>query len=244
MAAGGLCLATVLAFVWTDGSPERDAAKQVATSLPRVPANPSVRSDDPARALAHAFTLGERNERESRIRKLLSAWAIQDAEAALSWVSSLEDPSARRSARSTVCMAVAEEDPRRAVTLALDHGADQGDGAGLLECLTMRWCERECETVIDWAREQPPGEWRDRLLSSASFVLSKSDPAAAAQLVSGLVPGSVQDEAAMAVLHQWALKDSSAALQWAEGFAEPALRDRALEEISNLRNLAASLPAE
>ena len=241
MAAGGLCTAFVLAFVWMDGSPERDAAKQAAAALPRMPATPSVRSDDPARALAHAFTLGERSERESRVRDLLSAWAIRDAEAALSWVSSLENPSARRSARSTVCFALAEKDPRQAVTLALAHGTDEDDDRGLLECLTMQWCERECGTVVDWAREQPPGEWRERLLSSASFVLSKSDPAAAAQLVSGLTPGSVQNEAAMAVLHQWALKDSAAALQWAEAFPESPLRDRALAEISNLRNWAASL---
>ncbi len=78
-------------------------------------------------------------------------------------------------------------------------------------------------------------------MSRASFVLSKSDPAAAAQLVSGLEPGNVQDEAAMAVLHQWALKDSASALQWAEAFPESPLRDRALAEISNLRNLASSL---
>jgi hypothetical protein len=78
-------------------------------------------------------------------------------------------------------------------------------------------------------------------LSRASFVLSKSDPTAAAHVVSGLEPGNVQDEAAMAALHQWALKDTSAALRWAEEFPEGTLRERALDEISNLRNLATSL---
>jgi hypothetical protein len=140
-------------------------------------------------------------------------------------------------------MALAEKDPRGAVVLALAHGADEDDDGGLLECLTMQWCEKETEDAVDWAYEQPPGEWRERLLSRASFVLSKSDPAAAAQLVSGLEPGTVQDEAAMAVVHQWALQDSSAALRWAEAFPESTLRDRALAEISNLRNLASSLHA-
>jgi hypothetical protein len=124
--------------------------------------------------------------------------------------------------------------------LALAHGADEDDAGALLECLTMQWCEKECETVLDWAGGQPPGEWRDRLTARASFVLSKSEPAAAANLVSGLEPGPVQDEAAMAVLHQWALQDSDAALRWAEGIAEPILRERALAEISNLRNPTAS----
>jgi hypothetical protein len=232
--AAGLGVAAIL----TVGSRDRDTGKRVALS--RVEPTPGkrpghrARATDPARALAAALTLGDRSERESRVRDLLSAWAIQDAEEALRWVSSLEDPAARRSARSTVCSALAEKDPRQAVTLALAHGADEDDGGGLLECLTMRWCEREREAVLDWAREQPPGEWRERLLGRVSFVLSKSDP------VSGLEPGTVQDEAAMAVLHQWALQDSAAALQWAEGFAETSLRDRAIEEITNIRNWAAS----
>ncbi len=163
-------------------------------------------------------------------------WAIRDAKAALNWVSSLEDPAARLSARSTVCLALAEKDPCQAIVLALAHGADEDDHGGLLEYLTMQWCGKEPEAALDWACEQPPGEWRDRLLASASFMLSKSDPAAAAHLVSDLEPGTVQDEAVMAVLHQWALQDSSAALQWAEAFSESPLRDRALAEISNLRS--------
>jgi hypothetical protein len=240
-----LCAAAVLVFVWATESPKLDTAKHTThpsrEKSSNDHSNSNSRATDPARALAQAFTLETGNERESRIRELLSAWAARDAEAALTWVSALENPAARGSARSTVCLAVAEKDPRRAVELALAHGTDQDDDCGLLECLTMQWCEKECATVVDWAREQPPGEWRERLLARASFVLSKSDPAAAANLVSGLDSGTVQDEAAMAVLHQWALQDSPAALKWAEAFSEPILRERALTEISNLRNLATSL---
>jgi hypothetical protein len=125
--------------------------------------------------------------------------------------------------------------------LALVHGADADDDGGLLESLTLQWCEKESEAALDWALTQPAGEWQNRLVARASFVLSKLDPVRAAHLVSGLEPGILQDEAAMAVLHQWALKDASAALEWAEAFSEPAFRERALAEISNLRNLAASL---
>lgn len=241
MAAGGLCAAAVLLMVRVDGPTDRVAAVSSGTAPPGGRPNSFAAAIDPARALAHASTLGDRSERESRIRDLLSAWAVQNAEAALSWVSSLEEPAARHSARTTVCFALAEKDPRRAVTLALAHGADEDDDRGLLECLTMQWCEKETGDAVDWAREQPPGEWRERLLSRASFVLSKSDPAAAAHVVCDLEPGTVQDEATMAVLHQWALRDASAALRWAEEFPEGSLRERAIEEISNLRNLASSL---
>jgi hypothetical protein len=247
MAAGSLCAAAVLVFVLANGSPERDTAKQAEASHPRARKTSSDQSSDdagaadPARTLTHAYTLGDRSKRDNLVRDLLSGWAARDAEAALKWVSTLEDAAARRSARSTVCFALAEKDPRQAVVLALANGTDEDDDLGLLECLTMQWCEKETKDAVDWAHEQPPGEWRERLLSRASFVLSKSEPAAAAQLVSGLEPGTLQDEAAMAVLHQWALQDCSAALRWAEQFSEPILRERALAEISNLRTLTTSL---
>jgi len=178
-----------------------------------------------------------RMEREGRVRDLLFAWAARDAEAALEWAMALEDPIVRNRARVTVCLAVAESDPRRAVVLALAHGADEGDPCGLLDCLTMQWCAKNVGTVLDWAHEQPPGEWRERLLARVSYVISKSEPVAAAQLVSDLEPGSQQDEAAMAVLHQWALKDPAAAIKWAEGFAAPELQARALAEISSFQAL-------
>jgi hypothetical protein len=189
--------------------------------------------------LARAFALEKGGDRDVLVRELLSAWAVRDAEGALAWVSSLKDPAARRSARSNVCLAVAAENPGRAVWLALAHGADEEANGGLLECLAMQWCEKEPATAIEWAREQPQGEWRDRLLARISAVLSKLDPVAAAQLVSGLEPGNLQDEAVMAVLHQWALEDPAAALEWADAFSKSALRDRALVEIANLRKLTA-----
>jgi hypothetical protein len=245
MAAGGLSAIALLVFQ-SGGSQQIDAGVRAGTTLRRAAApsaatlherlNGQAGTADPTAALARAFALEKGSERECLVRDLLSAWAARDAEAALSWISSLEDPSTRRSARSTVCLAVAEKDPRQAVVLALAHGADEDAGGGLLESLTMQWCEKEPAAVLDWALAQPPGEWRGRLSAGASFVLSKSDPVAAANLVSALEPGTLQDEAAMAVLHQWALKDSEAALQWAEEFSEPAFRERALAEISNLRN--------
>ena len=247
MAAGGLCAAAVVVFVWADGSPGRDTEKRAEAAHPggektsSGQPNSLSRAADPARALAQAFTMEIGSERDSRIRDLLCAWAARDAEAALNWVSSLEDPAARRSARATVCLSLAEEDPRHAVVLALLHRADEDDDGGLLESLTMQWCGKDSEAALDWALTQPPGEWQDRLVARASFVLSKSDPVRAAHLVSELEPGILQDEAAMAVLHQWALQDSAAALKWAQAFSEPILRERALAEISNLRDLATSL---
>ena len=253
MAVGGLCASVVLIF--TQGAQPRNSImdrKAAAPSRSRIEleTKPHERLDRPARetdlaqVLVRALELENRMERESRVRDLLFAWAAQDAEAALDWVMALEDPALRSNACATVCLAVAENDPRRAVVLALAHGVDEEAQGGLLESLTMQWCDKESKTVLDWAREQPPGEWRERLLARVSYVLSKSDPLAAAEVVSGLEPGSQQNEAAMAVLHQWAQQDPSAALKWVEGFGDPTLHKCALEEISNLQNWIAARDRE
>jgi hypothetical protein len=250
-AAGGLCAIALLILVQADQTQPTDSVVRPRTMLLHPAAASEGRwrerlqdqagAAHPAAALARAFAHEKGSERDMLVRELLSGWASRDAGAALNWVSSLEDPAVRRSARATVCLSLAEEDPRNAVVLALAHGADEDDGGGLLECLATQWCEKEPEAALDWALTQPAGEWKNRLVGRASFVLSKSDPVRAAHLVSELEPGSLQDEAVMAVLHQWALKDSSAALEWADAFSEPALRERALAEISNLRHLATSL---
>jgi hypothetical protein len=233
IAAGGLSAIALLIFARTASLPRHTEPTPDASSHERLKRHAG--NAGPAAALARAFALEKGSDRDALVRDLLSAWAAQDAEAALNWVSSLEDPAAHRSARSTVCLAVAEKDPRRAVVLALAQGADENAEGGLLESLTMQWCEKEPEAALDWAVTQPPGTWRNRLVAGASFVVSKLDPVRAADLVAGLEPGTLQDEAAMAVLHQWALQDSDAALQWAQEFSEPAFRERALAEISNLR---------
>jgi len=253
MVIGGLCVATALIF--TQGRPARNSIiDRKAVALSRSGVEPETKSHerlnrpaketDPARALVRALELENRMERDSQVRDLLFAWAAQDAEAALDWVMELKDPTMRSTACASVCLAVAENDPRRAVVLALAHGVDEEAQGGLLESLTMQWCDKESKTVLDWAREQPPGEWRERLLARVSYVLSKSDPLAAAEVVSGLEPGSQQDEAAIAVVHQWAQQDPSAALKWVEGFGDPTLHKRALEEISNLQNWIAARDRE
>ena len=82
---------------------------------------------------------------------------------------------------------------------------------------------------------KPIGEERDRLLGRVAFTRSKENPIEAAKLVAEWIsPGEVQNEAAISVLHQWALRDPKAALAWARLFPEEGLRDRALNEMANI----------
>ncbi|WP_338287340.1 hypothetical protein [Luteolibacter sp. LG18] len=195
---------------------------------------------DPQGAMAFARGLVAGEERTALMRDLLRGWAVKAPDDALAWSAGLEDSGERRSTRSVVCYAVAERDPRVAIERAVAHHADEAGGDSLLENLAMQWAAREPEAVVEWGRDQPPGLWRDRILARASFVVAKSDPMAAAGLVAGLEPGPLQGEAAMAVLHQWGLRDPAAAGRWADGFTDAGLRARARDELENLsRHLAA-----
>jgi hypothetical protein len=246
-----LLASVTMAGAWTiitSGQIERKQPpiKIVESKIPqRQHTKSNALSTDWSSTLGKAFGQIDLTQRECQVRDLLTHWAMQDPEAALNWAASQENPAVRRSARSTVCHTVAEKDPRRAVELALAHDADQESDDTLLDHLAMLWLQKEAIPALEWARGQPGGEWKDRLLSKLSFVLSKSDPVTAAQLVADLPSGEMQDEAAIAVLHQWALQDASAARQWATGFSEPGLRERAYAEIPDaLHGTSASPTAD
>jgi hypothetical protein len=58
---------------------------------------------------------------------------------------------------------------------------------------------------------------------------------AAQLIIADLPPGPKQTEAAISVLHKWALQDVDGAAAWAEQFPAGPLRDRALNELSAIR---------
>ncbi|MEO5715137.1 MAG: hypothetical protein ABIT37_16785 [Luteolibacter sp.] len=197
----------------------------------------------PEDALDFAFGLPPGEVRETFLRQLCVAWARKDAEKALAWSDRLDDAADRRRVRSTVCIAVAESDPHLAVGLALRHGSEGDDSGGLLENLSAQWADREPAAALDWVRTHPDGEWHDRLLARVAFVLSKSDPhAAACHVAKDMEPGTLQDEAVISILHQWIMKDPQAAASWAAAFPEGDLRSRAMSEIVSQRQHLAEMP--
>lgn len=181
--------------------------------------------------------------RDTFLRQLLIAWAEKDAASALDWSDRIEDGAERRNARSTLCSAIAQTNPRLALELAVQHGAGEDANDGLLENLAMQWAERDPEAVMAWVRSQPIGELHDQLIARAAFILAKSDPhRAARQVAKEIPPGPMQDEAVISVLHQWMMKDPQAAASWAADFPEGDLRSRALNEIVSQRQHMAEIP--
>jgi len=133
------------------------------------------------------------------------------------------------------CLELAERDPCEAVSLAINsHTSDTHPG--LLENLVGQWATHDLQASHEWVLQQEVGEWRDKLMEHVAFVRSQADPVAAARIVTDeMTPGQTQTEAAIAVLHQWALRDLNAAAAWASAFPEGPLRQRAINEIEGLR---------
>jgi hypothetical protein len=133
------------------------------------------------------------------------------------------------------CYELAERDPRAAVILALDT-LPSDSHPGLLPNLTAQWAACDFRAAHEWVLQQRPSEWRNSLMARVAYIGSQSDPAAAARIVvEEISPGWQQDEAAISVLHQWALHDLNTAAAWAGAFPAGSLRTRALAEIEGFR---------
>jgi hypothetical protein len=159
-------------------------------------------------------------------------WARQNPEASLAWVTNAPAGEKRDAVAEIACAQIAQSNPAEAVSLAERYS---GGSSNLLENLVQQWADQNEPAATEYAMSKPPGEERDRLLSRVAFTRSKENPAEAAKLVAEWIsPGQVQNEAAISVLHQWALRDGNAALAWAQLFPEDSLRDRALKEVWNI----------
>lgn len=176
--------------------------------------------------------------RDELLRRLTLAWTAVDADAAMKWVAKLPDPAERNRAASAACYQIAQADPAGAIEVA-EH-FDLGRNNGRIEHLAQRWAEENFPAALEWIGARPAGELRDQLLARLSFTRAQSDPAEAAGIVARLIPlGPVQDEAALAVLRQWALRDSTGASAWLDLFPPGALRERGRQELAQVRRVAA-----
>jgi hypothetical protein len=146
----------------------------------------------------------------------------------------------RETVAEIVCPHVAQFDPPQAVSLAETFASVSSP---LHENMVQQWAEQDAAAAYAYATNKPAGDPRDRLLNRVAFVIAKENPARAAKLVAEeILPGGLQDEAAISVIHQWALRDAQAAAAWAQLFPNGALRDRAIKEVQNITAISATGP--
>jgi hypothetical protein len=104
------------------------------------------------------------------------------------------------------------------------------------ENLTQQWAALNLPAALAWTLAQPQTDTRDRLLQRIAFIQAKQFPRDAAILiVQKIQPGPFQSQAALTILHQWALQDPAAANAWINLFPPGDLKTRAQRELENVQ---------
>lgn len=189
---------------------------------------------DPAAAALSLDAMPAGDERTTAMRTVFRQWAATSPPDALVWISTMNAEQDRNEAREFVCHRVGEDDPKLAIDLAREAGADAA--TALVQDLAQQWAGSDAAAARDWALALPADADRDRILARVCQVLSQSDPLTAGAIVSGeIAAGPVQDEAAMSMLHEWAIRDPATASEWIARFPEGPLRIRAEEELAGIR---------
>lgn len=221
----------------TEGEARDVSSGRVESRVDRPPGD----SDEFVKRAQEVLTMPPDAEREKGLRELAQDWAMEDPTAAEQWAASLELTAERERALTHVCLKVAEMNPRDAASIAQWHRLHEG----VLEAVASRWADADFDAAAAWASGFSNEELRERVLSRLAMARAGTAPHEAAVIVSeSLAPGEVQEEAAMAVLHQWLLKDADAARQWVEVFPEGPLKERAMAEISGMMSYRERLPDE
>jgi hypothetical protein len=160
-------------------------------------------------------------------------WARKDPEAALAWADRQPaNDDARTEARTDACFEIAQTDPKRAVLLAEQYRLSK---TAVLQNLAQQWSQQDLAAARNWITAQPDGDNRNAMAAGVAYIWSQTQPAAAAQYVMlQMQPGSAQDNAVMAVVHQWAVQDLAGASSWVQQFSAGPLRDQAMKELAGV----------
>ena len=128
---------------------------------------------------------------------------------------------------------LAATEPASAVQLAKEKGASVP--SGVLENLVHQWANKDLAAALVWVEQLASGDERERLLGRIAYVLSETEPTAAATFVAGQMnEGPLQNQAALSVIHQWATREFDAAKNWVATFPTGPLREQAEKELAGL----------
>ncbi len=211
-------------------APLADVSIRQSSNTPVVAAEPAATNAPAADANETA------DQAKFRLLRQLRAWAAKDPEAALAAAMKLPEGDERNQALSAVCLGLAQTDPADAVKTAQTLHLDNQPGA-VMETLVQQWAATDVSSALDWANSQPASGQRDGFTTRIAYVMSRNDPADAANLVINQIsPGPAQDEAVMTVLNQWANQNLLAATSWVKGFPAGPLQTRAVNELEGIAN--------
>jgi len=171
--------------------------------------------------------------KEEKLRAFVRAWARQDPDATIGWARQLPEWQ-RDKTLEHVCMDVASKFPRKAIE-AVDDLNLSATSPGIIENIANIWAVTDQVGATQWAKELPEGELRDQVFLRIALIQSERDPRKAVDLIlSEIDPGTNQEEAAMSIVHQWALADFPSASEWVNTFPLSPFRTRAFAELEGI----------
>jgi len=195
---------------------------------------PTLIALDPAAAIRLIAAAPAGRTHEELMRQLARTWTTKDPAAALAWAEQLTNSTEQCRTLIEVTKQLAETDPATAMTAVESHHLGDYDQS-VMEDLAMVWSRVDLPGAQAWAVRLPAGVQRDEIISRIAFMAARTAPEEAARWVVANIPaGSVQTEAAISVLHQWAQQDFAAAKAWAEQFPPGSIHERAQAELANM----------
>jgi len=211
--------------------------------------SPAHLENPPTLPPTEAFHAGPQNQNaavpeteRSRPDGDLHDWIVRDPRAAVEWAAQKPKGEKRDAVLVAACYEIANTNPAEAVALAEKYEMTK---SATLANLAEQWAREDLNAAYTWVLSKPASPERDELAARVGYVWSATQPEAAAGFVlQEIPPGPVQTEAAISILHQWALRDIAGASAWANQFPEGALRERALVEIEGVESYAQAMTAD
>lgn len=214
--------------------PAESIVVQPETPLPTTPMEVGSLNPDHEITPVDAEVLGPVGE--------LRDWVAQNPHAAVQWAEPQPAGESRSAVLEAACYQIANINPAEAVALAEKYALTN---RATLANLTAQWAQQDLRAAHAWVLAKPEGDGRNELAARVGFVWSASEPASAAEfVVREIPPGSAQTEAAISVLHQWALRNFDDAAAWVELFPEGEIRNRAINELAGIREYSSAAVAQ
>ncbi len=189
---------------------------------------------DPEKALALLPEIGDERLRQHITSATAAYRAAISPAAGFAYAESLADETSRRLARQSALTTWSENDPAAAARYALESGLATDDAFIVVrQQLGRKWAELDPQGAATYAlahEPQNPNQARpDSLLSSAMRQWVGQDPYAASGWVSALPAGEQRDQTVALLAHAAIHSEPDGALAWAGNIADPALRQRTLQ---------------
>ena len=217
---------TVAAREWVEGFKNRSLQYGTAGSLAR-----SWSRRDASGVVDWFESITDETLQEPVLDGLIWGWAQADRTEAYEWVQKLENPIIQDAALLKLTKMVALKDPQSAATwvLAFPESAARVDG---LRFALHRWSGKSLTDAMEWVSEiEDPSLFREGTLTIAR-IWAKEKPQAVTRWA-GDLPETMRDDAFEVVADEWGRTEPEAAIAWAKGLEDDALRSGLLRRVSS-----------